>query len=147
MGMHMVAATPSGYEPDAGILAKAKEIGAQRGATIQHMTDPRAAVENADVIYTDTWVSMGDEAEKEKRSPVPPSATVFVVQSAALSFAENGLDASAVVPTPRSARFCSAAGVVPVQAEPTHQRMSSRGARRRCSVGPRDSLRHLCGGS
>ena len=72
VGMHMVAATPPGYEPDAGILAKAKEIGQERGCTIQHMTDPRAAVENADVICTDTWVSMGDEAEKEKRMKVFP---------------------------------------------------------------------------
>lgn len=72
VGMHMVAACPPGYEPNAEILTKAKEIGSQRGATIQHMTDPKEAVANADVIYTDTWVSMGDEAEKEKRNQVFP---------------------------------------------------------------------------
>ena len=72
VGMHMVAACPEGYEPNAEILAKAKALGTERGCTIEHMTDPKAAVANADVIYTDTWVSMGEEAEKEKRNKVFP---------------------------------------------------------------------------
>ncbi|MCK5037777.1 MAG: ornithine carbamoyltransferase [Thermoplasmata archaeon] len=72
VGMHMVAACPEGYEPNAEILAKAKALGTERGCTIEHMTDPKAAVTNADVIYTDTWVSMGEEAEKEKRNQVFP---------------------------------------------------------------------------
>lgn len=50
---------------------------------------------------------------------MPPSATVLAVQSAALSFAENGLEASGVVPSPSSARFCSDAGVVPTQPDPS----------------------------
>ena len=55
----------------------------------------------------------------QNRSPVPPSATVFAVQSAAFSLAENGFEASTVMPSPSSATFCSAAGVVPIQPDPS----------------------------
>ncbi len=72
VGMHMVAACPEGYEPNQDILAKAKALGAERGCTIEHSTDPKDAVKDADVIYTDTWVSMGEEAEKEARNRVFP---------------------------------------------------------------------------
>ncbi len=72
VGMHMVAACPAGYEPNQEVLAKAKALGAERGCTIEHSSDPIYAVKDADVIYTDTWVSMGDEAEKEQRNKVFP---------------------------------------------------------------------------
>ena len=63
MGMKMSAACPPGYEPDMEVVKKAKAL----GGDITITSDPRAAVKDADVLYTDVWVSMGDEAEKEKR--------------------------------------------------------------------------------
>ncbi len=63
MGMEFVVACPKGYEPKAEFLEKAKAIGGKFTIT----DDPKAAAKDADVIYTDVWVSMGDEAEQEKR--------------------------------------------------------------------------------
>lgn len=71
-GMHMSVGCPSGYEPDAKIIEKAKEIAARKGTSIEVFTDPDLAIADADVIYTDTWVSMGDEAEVEQRRRVFP---------------------------------------------------------------------------
>ncbi len=67
VGMHMTAGTPKGYEPDAHLLAEAKRIGAETGSHIAVVHDPFDAVKNADVVYTDVWVSMGMEKEKEER--------------------------------------------------------------------------------
>ncbi|MEM1577344.1 MAG: ornithine carbamoyltransferase [Archaeoglobaceae archaeon] len=61
LGLEMVVACPKGYEP--ALLSKALEIGGK----VRIERDPKKAVENADVLYTDVWVSMGQEAEKEKR--------------------------------------------------------------------------------
>jgi len=63
VGMEMTVACPPGYEPDAGIIRKAKEMGGEITIT----ADVRAASTNADVLYTDVWVSMGQEAERERR--------------------------------------------------------------------------------
>lgn len=63
MGMEFVVACPKGYEPKAEFLEKAKALGGKFTIT----DDPKAAAKDADVIYTDVWVSMGDEAEQEKR--------------------------------------------------------------------------------
>ena len=62
-GMKMVISTPKGYEPDERIVKKALEL----GANLVFERDPKKAVRDADVIYTDVWVSMGQEAEREKR--------------------------------------------------------------------------------
>ena len=62
-GMKMVVSTPKGYEPNEEIVKKALEM----GADLTFEPDPTKAVQNADVIYTDVWVSMGQEAEREKR--------------------------------------------------------------------------------
>lgn len=67
VGMDMTACVPEGYDPDQDIVDKAKEVGKENGAEIDIQRKPSEAVENADVIYTDVWVSMGDEKEKEKR--------------------------------------------------------------------------------
>lgn len=64
LGMKLVIASPKGYELDADSIATANQISA--GAVTQ-LGDPKAAVKNADVIYTDTWVSMGQEHEKQER--------------------------------------------------------------------------------
>jgi len=77
MGAHVVAATPSGkFAPDATVVAKAKEIAAKSGATIEVTHDPEAAAKDASVLYTDVWMSMGDpEAERvEKFAALSPFA-------------------------------------------------------------------------
>lgn len=77
MGAHVVAATPDGkWAPDAAVVAKAKEIAATSGATIEITTDAEAAAKGASVLYTDVWMSMGDpEAERtEKMKALAPYA-------------------------------------------------------------------------
>jgi len=77
MGAHVVAATPAGkFAPDAAVVAKAKEIAAKSGATIEITNDPEAAAKDASVLYTDVWMSMGDpEAERaEKFAALSPFA-------------------------------------------------------------------------
>jgi ornithine carbamoyltransferase len=77
MGAHVVAATPDGkWAPDAAVVAKAKEIAAKSGATIEVTTDAEAAARGASVLYTDVWMSMGDpEAEcAEKMKALAPYA-------------------------------------------------------------------------
>jgi ornithine carbamoyltransferase len=77
MGVHVVAATPSGkFAPDAAVVARAKEIAAKSGATIEVTNDPEAAAKDASVLYTDVWMSMGDpEAERaEKFAALSPFA-------------------------------------------------------------------------
>ncbi|NLO30767.1 MAG: ornithine carbamoyltransferase [Methanosarcina mazei] len=63
MGMEFAVACTKGYEPKAEFLEKAKALGGKFTIT----DDPKAAAKDADIIYTDVWVSMGDEAEQEKR--------------------------------------------------------------------------------
>lgn len=67
VGMHVAVATPAGYAPDAGIVARAGAIAAESGSRIETGADARRAVRGADVIYTDVWVSMGQERERAER--------------------------------------------------------------------------------
>jgi ornithine carbamoyltransferase len=64
LGVEFSAATPPGYKPNAKILAKAKKLA---GSKIQVFDDPVKAVDDASFVYTDVFVSMGNEAEKEER--------------------------------------------------------------------------------
>ena len=64
LGMKMVIATPPGYQLDAESIQQANQIAAD---TVTQTNNPARAVANANIIYTDTWVSMGQEAEKQKR--------------------------------------------------------------------------------
>jgi ornithine carbamoyltransferase len=70
LGAHMVVAGPEGYGPDEAFIKKAQEEAAKTGATITITHDPVEAAADADVIYTDVWASMGQEAEAEKRRPL-----------------------------------------------------------------------------
>jgi ornithine carbamoyltransferase len=67
LGMDIGAATPPGYEPPSKVVEMAFDFATQSGSEIEIGNDPLAAVQGADVIYTDTWTSMGQEAEKEQR--------------------------------------------------------------------------------
>jgi len=66
-GMHVAIAGPSEYLPNAAIIARAQEIAAAQGGSVLVTTDPAAAVASADAVATDTWISMGQEDEKEQR--------------------------------------------------------------------------------
>jgi len=70
VGMHVAVATPARYAPDPAIVARAREIAPASGSRIEVGTDAKAAARGADVIYTDVWVSMGQEAEREAKIKV-----------------------------------------------------------------------------
>ena len=63
MGLHFVACAPEKYFPDPQLVLTCKNIALQTGATLNFITDPMEAVKDADVIYTDVWVSMGEPDE------------------------------------------------------------------------------------
>jgi ornithine carbamoyltransferase len=66
-GMHMVIGFPKGYEPNPELLKLAREDAAMTGGSIELTNDPRAAAENADIMYADVFASMGQEAEHDRR--------------------------------------------------------------------------------
>ncbi len=67
VGMDVVVASPSGFEPDAKIMAMAVEDAKLTGAKLWVVKDPEEAVAGADVIYTDVWASMGQEDQAEEK--------------------------------------------------------------------------------
>jgi len=70
LGSSIRIATPSGYGPDPQLLADAREIAAETGANIDMFNNPYEAVSGVDAVYTDTWVSMGQERETEQRQAI-----------------------------------------------------------------------------
>lgn len=67
VGMNMVCASPKGYQPDPVVLAQAQEDAKETGCTITVEENIMKAAKGADVLYTDVWTSMGEEAEREIR--------------------------------------------------------------------------------
>ncbi len=68
LGLDLVLATPEGYDPDANVLARARQRIAETGkGRIELTRDPKLAARGADVLNTDVWASMGQEAEAQKR--------------------------------------------------------------------------------
>ena len=63
LGLNFTACCPAKYFPDKALIAQCEEIAKESGASLRFETDPATAVKNADVIYTDVWVSMGEPAE------------------------------------------------------------------------------------
>jgi len=85
-GMHVRVAGPAGYQPDPAIVAAAQRIAAGTGGTITVTGDPAAALDGADAVATDTWVSMGQEDEAaEREAPFRP----FQLDGAALAGAQD----------------------------------------------------------
>lgn len=70
LGACIRVATPPKYAPNPAIVAAAREIALETGASIQILTDPAEAVQGADAVYTDTWASMGQENEAQQRAAV-----------------------------------------------------------------------------
>jgi ornithine carbamoyltransferase len=70
LGVHVRVVTPPGYEPEARILARARDDARHTGARIETSHDPLQGVRGADAVYTDVWASMGQEAEAREREKV-----------------------------------------------------------------------------
>jgi ornithine carbamoyltransferase len=86
-GMHVRIGSPDGYDPDPAVLARADEIAAATGGSVARVHDPHAATDGADVLATDTWVSMGQEGESgDRAAPFVP----YAVDEAALGRAADG---------------------------------------------------------
>ncbi len=66
-GAHLRVATPVTYEPRPDVMAKAQELAGESGASIEAGSDPQAAVREADVVYTDVWISAGMEDQATRR--------------------------------------------------------------------------------
>lgn len=81
LGMNLKAACPSDYGPDERTLKEAQDMAKKARTIMKVVMDPKDAVKDADVVYTDTWISMGDEEEKEKRlrvfSPYQVNSALF----------------------------------------------------------------------
>lgn len=67
LGIHLSAATPQGYHCDQDVVALAKTDSERTLAKLEFTTQPQQAIKDADVVVTDTWISMGQEEEKAKR--------------------------------------------------------------------------------
>ena len=74
MGMHFVACAPEKYFPNPELIDQCQAVAAETGATLEFITDPMVATKDADVIYTDVWVSMGepDSVWKERIDDLTP---------------------------------------------------------------------------
>lgn len=72
LGINLSVATPEGYEPDEAVLAEAMEEAKSSGSWVEVIRDPVEAVKGAQVIYADTWVSMGQDEEKKKTERIFP---------------------------------------------------------------------------
>ena len=87
LGMDMSMACPKGYEPNENILKIANEYASENGTEITVTDDIGVALENVDAVFTDVWVSMGDEAEKAQREK---DFAPFQVNSDLMSLANDG---------------------------------------------------------
>lgn len=76
LGMNISVATPHGYECDATVTQRAIETAKKSSSKVLITEDPKEAIKNADVVITDTWVSMGQESEKQERIKIFKDYTV-----------------------------------------------------------------------
>lgn len=84
-GLHVRIGTPDGHDPDPAVVADAQRVAAQTGGSVTVVHDPVAAAEGADVLATDTWVSMGAESESEARSDGASPFAPFALDEAAVA--------------------------------------------------------------
>ena len=85
LGMHYVACSPDGYFPNNELIEKCKEIAKETGAILEFINDPITATKNADVIYTDVWVSMGEDEwvwDRRIRELKPYQVTADIMKNA-----------------------------------------------------------------
>jgi ornithine carbamoyltransferase len=72
LGAHFTIASPEGYDLSQAVVDRGREFARESGCQVTALRDPQAAVRGAQVIYTDTWTSMGQEAENEARKAIFP---------------------------------------------------------------------------
>ena len=87
VGMDMSVACPEGYEPNEDIVNMAKKLAEEHNKEITISSDLKVALDNVDVVYTDVWVSMGDEKEAEQRQK---DFAPYQVNSNLMSLANDG---------------------------------------------------------
>jgi len=87
VGLDFVAAIPPGYRPTEELLARAAALARASGSTTTIVTDPKEAARGADAIYTDVWVSMGEEAEAARRKA---AFVGYTINDALLDLARPG---------------------------------------------------------
>ena len=98
MGMNLVVSCPKGFEPDKSVITSAKKLAAGSGGTVEFVRDPKKAVEGADIVYTDAWVSMGQEkGAKQKERKFKP----YQVNEKLLSRAGSNLSVMHCLPAHR----------------------------------------------
>jgi ornithine carbamoyltransferase len=145
VGLNVRVASPAGHEPAEAIVDSALELATDSGSTIEVVSDPRAAVEGADAVYTDVWASMGSEHEAADRrrafagfrvteellEPVPAALVMHCLP------AHRGEEIDGeVIDGPRSVAFDQAENRLYVQqAALLHLIAASRGARSRRLAG------------
>ena len=86
-GMHITVGCPSGYEPDQKIVNWAQEASRETGSRIDVTQDPMVAAKGADVLYTDVWISMGQEREQKRRLK---ALTPYQLNEQLLQIAKSG---------------------------------------------------------
>ncbi len=105
LGMDFAIATPRGYELHPAVMELGRRFAAESGSTVLATHDPVEAVRDADVIYTDTWTSMGQEAEAEiRRKLFPP----YQVNERLLSFAKEDVIVMHCLPAHRGEEITDA---------------------------------------
>jgi ornithine carbamoyltransferase len=87
IGVNVSAACAPGFEPDEGVVEKTRELASASGASVDLSSDVQRATEGAHAVYTDVWVSMGQEAEAERRKK---AFAPYQVNEAAFRNAEPG---------------------------------------------------------
>ena len=98
MGMNLVVSCPKGFEPEKSVITLAKKLAKGSGGTFEFVRDPKKAVEGADVVYTDVWVSMGQEkGAKQKERKFKP----YQVNEKLLSRAGTNLSVMHCLPAHR----------------------------------------------
>ena len=132
-GMEVVLANPAGCHPHAEILIEARAVADQRGGSVDVVADPNTAVRGAQVVYTDVWVSMGEEAERTQRLAtlqgyqVTPDLMAQAAQDAIFMHclpAHRGVEVAAeVIDGPSSIVFQQAANRLPTEQALIHTLM------------------------
>ena len=103
MGMDVTIGSPKGYTPDSEIMKRADILSKKFDTTLQVVNDPKKAVKDADVIYTDTFFSMGQEESKEKEKALMP----FQVNKSLVQAAKKDVSVMHCLPAHRNEELTS----------------------------------------
>jgi ornithine carbamoyltransferase len=135
-GMHVMIASPSGFQPDPTITAHAALSARQHGGSLHVTDDARVAVRGAHAVYTDVWVSMGQDAERERRlaalAPYQVDGDLMALADPSAIFlhclpAHRGEEvAAAVIDGPASAAWDQAANRLPTEQAVLHALITGR---------------------